>query len=33
MILVTELTRWDGSARFAARSLACFKFRFVRPLH
>ena len=29
MILVTELTRWGRSARFAARSLTCFKFRFV----
>ena len=33
VILVTELTRWDGSARFAARSLACFKFRFVSSPH
>ena len=24
-----DVTRWDRSARFAARSLACFKFRFV----
>jgi putative DNA-invertase from lambdoid prophage Rac len=29
VILVTELTRWGRSARFAARSLTCFKFRFV----
>src|ERR1700736_2677999 len=29
LILVTELTRWGRSARFAARSLTCFKFRFV----
>ena len=29
MILVTELTRWGRSARFVARSLTCFKFRFV----
>jgi hypothetical protein len=29
LILVTELTRWGRSARFAARPLACFKFRFV----
>ena len=34
VILVTELTRWGRSARFAARSLTCFKFRFVSsPLH
>ena len=26
MILVTELTRWGRSARFAARSLTCFRF-------
>ncbi|MGA7125178.1 MAG: recombinase family protein [Chthoniobacterales bacterium] len=25
LILVTELTRWGRSARFAARSLTCFK--------
>ena len=29
LILVTELTRWGRSARFAARSLTCFKVRFV----
>ena len=29
VILVTELTRWGRSARIAARSLTCFKFRFV----
>ena len=29
VILVTELTRWGRSARFAARSLTCFKVRFV----
>jgi hypothetical protein len=29
LILVTELTRWGRSARSAARSLTCFKFRFV----
>ena len=29
LILVTELTRWGHSARVAARSLTCFKFRFV----
>jgi hypothetical protein len=29
VILVTELTRWGCSARFAARSLTCLKFRFV----
>ena len=29
VILVTELTPWGRSARFAARSLTCFKFRFV----
>jgi Resolvase, N terminal domain len=29
LILVTELTRWGRSATFAARSLTCFKFRFV----
>ena len=29
VIPVTELTRWGRSARFAARSLTCFKFRFV----
>ena len=29
VILVTELTRGGRSARFAARSLTCFKFRFV----
>ena len=28
-ILVTELTRWGRSARFAARSLTCFKVRIV----
>jgi DNA invertase Pin-like site-specific DNA recombinase len=34
VILVTELTRWGRSAGFAARSLTCFKFRFVSsPLH
>jgi hypothetical protein len=31
LILVTELTRWGRSARFAARSLTCYKFRFVSP--
>jgi DNA invertase Pin-like site-specific DNA recombinase len=29
VILVTELTRWGRSARFAARSLTCFKVRIV----
>ena len=29
VILVTELTCWGRSAWFAARSLTCFKFRFV----
>src|SRR6476660_321345 len=29
VILVTELIRWGRSARFVARSLTCFKFRFV----
>ena len=29
LILVTELTRWSRSTRFAARALTCFKFRFV----
>jgi hypothetical protein len=29
LILVTELTRWGRSATFAARSLTCFKFRFM----
>jgi hypothetical protein len=29
VILVTELTPWGRSARCAARSLTCFKFRFV----
>ena len=29
VILVTELTPWGRSARFAARSLTCFKLRFV----
>jgi hypothetical protein len=29
LILVTELTRWGRSATFPARSLTCFKFRFV----
>ena len=34
VILVTELTPWGRSARFAARSLTCFKFRFVSsPLY
>jgi hypothetical protein len=33
VILVTELTRWGRSARFAARSLTCFKFRFVSSPH
>jgi hypothetical protein len=33
LILVTELTRWGRSARFAARSLTCFKFRFVSSPH
>ena len=34
VILVTELTRWGRSARIAARSLTCFKFRFVSsPLY
>jgi hypothetical protein len=28
VILVTELIRWDRSARIAAQSLTCFKFRF-----
>ncbi len=29
VILVTELIHWGRSARFAARSLTCFKVRFV----
>jgi putative DNA-invertase from lambdoid prophage Rac len=33
VILVTELTRWGRSARFAVRSLTCFKFRFVSSPH
>jgi hypothetical protein len=33
LILVTELTRWGRSATFAARSLTCFKFRFVSSPH
>ena len=28
VILVTELTRWGRSARFAARSLTCLNFRY-----
>ena len=31
--LVTELTRWGRSARFAARSLTCFKVRIVSSPH
>ena len=33
LILVTELTRWGRWATFAARSLTCFKFRFVSSPH
>jgi hypothetical protein len=33
VILVTELTRWGRSARFAVRSLTSFKFRFVSSPH
>ena len=32
VILVNRMTRWGRSARFAARSLTCFKFRFVSLL-
>ena len=33
VILGTELLRWGRSARFAARFLTCFKFRFVSSPH
>jgi len=28
-LILVKLTRWGRSARFAARSLTCYKFRFV----